>query len=175
MSVEPAGARGVSGSHKSCVTTEAVAANQSELAPLRQGARPPSPRAPCRGTVRIIIESALTSARSAHARATGELRELEETITKLEGALALTRAGSDDDPTPTSGMTLHEAMRKVLQAEPMRMMHAPDLAAEIGRQRLYRRPNGRAIEPQQIYERTRNYPYLFERAGTFIKLNVCSG
>lgn len=149
MSAEPAGAGGVCCSHKSCATAEAVAANQSE------------------------VESALTSARAAHARATGELRELEETITKREGSLALTRAGSDDDPAPTS-MTLHEAMRKVLQAVPMRVMHAQDLAAEVSRLNLYRRPNGRAIEAQQIYERTRNYPYLFERAGTFIKLKVCS-
>ena len=117
MSAEPAGAGGVCCSHKSCAATKVVAANQSE------------------------VESALTSARAAHARATGELRELEETITKLEGALALTRAGSDDDPASTS-MTLHEAMRKVLQAVPTRMMHAQDLAAEIGRLQLYRRPNG---------------------------------
>ena len=48
-------------------------------------------------------------------------------------------------------MTLHEAMRKVLRAVPMRMMHAQDLAAEIGRLHLYRRRDGRAIEPQQIY------------------------
>jgi len=102
---------------------------------------------------------------------TRELREVEETITNLEGALA--RAGSDDDRSPTS-MTLHEAMRKVLQTVPMRVMRAPDLAAEIGRLHLYRRPDGRAIQAQQIYERTHNYPYLFERAGTFIKLKVCS-
>ena len=149
VSAESAGAGGVCCSHQSCVSTEAVAANQSE------------------------VESALTSARAAHAAATGELRELEETITNLEGALALARAGSDDDRSATS-MTLHEAMRKVLQAVPIRVMRAPDLAAEIGRRHLYRRPDGRAIEPQQIYERTRNYPYLFERAGTFIKLTVCS-
>ena len=147
VSAEPAGAGGVCCIHQSCATTDVVAANQSE------------------------VESALTSARAAHARATGELRELEETITNLEGSVALTRARRDDDPAPTS-MTLHEAMRKVLQAVPTRMMHAQDLAAEIGRLHLYRRPNGRATEPQQIYERTRNYPYLFERAGTFIKLKV---
>lgn len=147
VSAEPEEAGGVCCSQQSCATAEAVAANQSE------------------------VESALTSARAAHARATGELRELEETITNLEGSVAMTRAGKDDDRSPTS-VTLHEAMRKVLQAVPMRVMRAPDLAAEIGRRHLYRRPDGRAIQAQQIYERTRNYPYLFERAGTFIKLKA---
>ena len=69
MSVEPAGAGGVCCSHKSCATTEAVAANQSE------------------------VESALTSARAAHATAIGELRELEEAIPKLEGALTCAYEG----------------------------------------------------------------------------------
>jgi soluble lytic murein transglycosylase-like protein len=147
VSAQPAGAGGVSCSHHSRGTNETVAANQSE------------------------VESALTSARATHAAATGELRELEETITNLEGALALARAGSDDDRSATS-MTLHEAMRKVLQAVPIRVMRAADLAAEVSRRHLYSRPDGRAIQAQQIYERTRNYPYLFERAGTFINLKV---
>jgi len=147
VNAEPAGAQGVCCGRKSCASTEAVGLNQSE------------------------VESALTSARAARARAAGELGELEETIIKFEASLAPARAGMHDGPAPTS-MTLHEAMRKVLQSVPMRMMHAQDLAAEIGRLHLCRRPNGRAIQSQQIYERTRNYPYLFERAGTFIRLKV---
>jgi hypothetical protein len=147
VSSGPAGSGEACGPQNSRVATRAVAANQSE------------------------VELALTSARAARARASSELRKLELTITKLEGALALSRAGSDDDSAPAR-MTLHEAMRKVLQAAPMRMMHAQDLAVEIGRLDLYRRRDGRAIEPRQIHERTRNYPYLFERAGTLIKLKV---
>ena len=147
VSSQPAGAGGVCCSHKSRGTNETVAANQSE------------------------VESELTSALAAHAAATRELRELEETITNLEGAVTLARAGRDDDRSPTT-MTLHEAMRKVLQAVPVRVMHAEDLAAEVSRRHLYSRPDGRAIQAQQIYERTHNYPYLFERAGTFIKLKV---
>jgi len=87
----------------------------------------------------------------------------------LEGVLELARAGGADDPAPAS-MTLHEAMREVLQAAPMRMMRAHDLAAEIDSRHLYRMRDGRAVEPQQIHARTGNYPDLFEREGTFIKL-----
>ena len=115
------------------------------------------------------VESALASARTAHARATGEVRELEKTITMLEGVLELAREGGADDPAPAN-MTLHEAMREVLQTAPMRMMRAHDLAAEIDRRRLYRMRDGRAVEPQQIHARTGSYTDLFEREGTFIKL-----
>lgn len=115
------------------------------------------------------VESALASVRTSHARATGEVRELERTINMLEGVLELARAGGADDPAPAS-MTLHEAMREVLQAAPMRMMRAHDLAAMIDHLRLYRMRDGRVVEPQQIHARTGNYPDLFEREGTFIKL-----
>lgn len=115
------------------------------------------------------VEAALASARTAHARATGEARELERTITMLEGVLELARAGGADDPASAS-LTLHEAMREVLQGAPMRMMRAHDLAAEIDHRRLYRMRDGRAVEPQQIHARTGNYTDLFEREGTFIKL-----
>jgi hypothetical protein len=78
-------------------------------------------------------------------------------------------AQSQSGPVRAS-ITLHEAMREVLQTAPLRMMRAQDLAAEIDRRRLYRMRDGRAVEPQQIHARTGNYPNLFEREGTFIKL-----
>jgi hypothetical protein len=115
------------------------------------------------------IEADLAQARAAHARVVGEVRDLERAIAGLEGLIELGRSADEANSAPT-GMTLHEAMREVLRSAPSRMMRAQDLAAEIERRHLYRMRDGRAAEPQQIHARTGNYPDLFEREGTFIKL-----
>lgn len=49
-------------------------------------------------------------------------------------------------------------------------MRAVDLAAEIDRRKLYRMRDGRPVEAQQIHARVGNYPHLFTRNGTFIRL-----
>jgi hypothetical protein len=67
-------------------------------------------------------------------------------------------------------MTLHAAMRKVLQDSPVGMMRAADIASEIERHRLYRMRDGRPVEAQQIHARVGQYPDDFRREGTFIKL-----
>ena len=43
-------------------------------------------------------------------------------------------------------------------------------AAVINSQRLYRMRDGRPVEAQQIHARVGQYPHLFIREGTFIKL-----
>jgi hypothetical protein len=66
--------------------------------------------------------------------------------------------------------SLHEAMVQVLRAAPYRMLRAGDLAAEINAQRLYRMRDGRPVEAQQLHARVGQYPHLFTKEGTFIKL-----
>lgn len=72
--------------------------------------------------------------------------------------------------TPGQQMTLHAAMREVLQDAPGQRMRAADIASEITRRALYRMQDGRPVEPQQIHARVGNYPKIFTREGTFIKL-----
>lgn len=74
------------------------------------------------------------------------------------------------DDMPVGRLTLHAAMRLVLRDAPNQMMRPADLAAEVHRRGLYRMRDGRPVEPQQIHARVGNYPDLFARDGTFVKL-----
>lgn len=67
-------------------------------------------------------------------------------------------------------MTLHEAMRQVLEAAPGRRLQARALLDQINRRGLYRMRDGRAVGLQQIHARVANYPQLFVRSGDAIAL-----
>lgn len=67
-------------------------------------------------------------------------------------------------------MTLHEAMRLVLQTAPGRRMAARELCEQVNRRGLYRMRDGRPVEPQQIHARANNYRQLFSVSGGFIGL-----
>lgn len=117
------------------------------------------------------IEADLALARQAHERAAGDLREAERQVVALEALLACAQVGQPGTGN-TSGtkLTLHQAMRKVLESAPGQMMRAGDIASEIRRRQLYRMQDGRPVEPQQIHARVGHYPKDFTREGTFIKL-----
>jgi hypothetical protein len=97
--------------------------------------------------------------------------ELERQAVMLEGLLTLC-SPIDKQAVEEGGrgLTLHDAMSKVLTAQPERMMRPADLAAEIRRLGLYVMRDGRSVETQQIHARVGHYPQLFTREGTFIKL-----
>ena len=61
-------------------------------------------------------------------------------------------------------------MTVVINDSHVRMLRASDLASEIDRRGLYRMRDGRPVEAQQIHARVGQYPHLFEKEGTFIKL-----
>ncbi len=66
-------------------------------------------------------------------------------------------------------MLLHEAIAKVLR-EKKNLMTAQELADVINSRKLYRRKDGRDIEPQQISARVSNHPELFARVDGKIRL-----
>ena len=67
-------------------------------------------------------------------------------------------------------LTGHGAMAEVLRTAPQYKMRPVDLAAEINRRGLYRMRDGRPLETQQIHARVGNYPDMFERDDSFIRL-----
>lgn len=111
----------------------------------------------------------LDQARRALSRARGELQVHERRVAALEYLVELAEADKTTYGEP-AGMTLHEAMAHVLRTVPYRMLRAADLAAEINGQHLYRMRDGRPVETQQVHARVGQYPHLFTRDGTFIKL-----
>lgn len=114
------------------------------------------------------LRADLDQARHAARRARGDLEALERRVAALEYLIELAEA--DTTSAEPAGMTLHEAMVHVLRVAPSQMLRARDLAAEINAQGLYRMRDGRPVEAQQVHARVGQYPHLFIREGTFIKL-----
>lgn len=116
------------------------------------------------------IETDLDRARRDLRRARTDVSALEQRVASLE---TLMERAALSSPKPVTGpsMTLHAAMAEVLVSAPEYMMRAGDLASEIERRRLYRMRDGRPVEAQQIHARVGNYPDLFEKVGTLIRLH----
>jgi hypothetical protein len=115
------------------------------------------------------IEADLIKARQIRDRAIVDLAEAERQVASFEALLAFIR-DADVEPEAPEKMTLHAAMRKVLEDSQVGRMRAADIAAEIERRRLYRMRDGRPVEAQQIHARVGHYPNDFGKEGPFIKL-----
>lgn len=116
------------------------------------------------------LQRDLAIARDARDRLTRDLDAANERVALLSALLSVGTSPEPVGADSNAQLSLHAAMVKVLESAPERMMRARDLAAEIDRRGLYRMRDGRAVEPQQIHARTGNYPDLFGKEGTFIKL-----
>jgi len=66
-------------------------------------------------------------------------------------------------------MTLHEAIVQVL-CENMHEMTTQEIAEEINQRRLYTKKDSTEVTAFQIHGRTRNYPQLFTRRGSWVGL-----
>jgi hypothetical protein len=118
-------------------------------------------------TYREDLLADLKVSQTSLARARRECEELEAHVHSIETLLAF---DSQKHSANVHGMTLHEAMEKVIAESPLGMLRAADIASEIHRRGLYRMQNGRPVEAQQIRARVGHYRHLFEREGNFIKL-----
>lgn len=111
----------------------------------------------------------LDQARHALRLARLEAGRLERQVAVLEGLLELGHSPAAE--ADLQGLTLHEAMAKVLRDAPGGMMRAGDLAVQINGRGLYRMRDGRPVEAQQIHARVGQYPHVFCKQGTFIALS----
>lgn len=68
-------------------------------------------------------------------------------------------------------MTLHEAMKRILEQQPNHTMDREELADHIWNQGLYFRQDGNKAESWQLCWRARKYPHLFTIDGHNISLN----
>lgn len=118
---------------------------------------------------RSELEADLINARELRDHVGAALADAERQVATLEGLLALALA-LPPAAAASERLTLHAAMRQVLENAPGGMLRAADLAKEIERRGLYRMRDGRPVEAQQIHARVGHYPDDFGRDGTFIKL-----
>ncbi|GGK83527.1 hypothetical protein [Ornithinimicrobium pekingense] len=112
-------------------------------------------------THRQSIEEDLADARAARAEAHAALAAVERRVASLEGLLELTTP--TELSKPHTRMTLHEAMRTVLESVPERRMPAAELAKTIAARGLYRMRDGRPVEAQQVHARVGHYQHMFVR------------
>lgn len=106
------------------------------------------------------------------ALAESELKDLDERRDKLMALINKTRAMLEDSPSPPSPtrLTLHEAIKLILEENGNRWMHVKDLAEEVNRRDLYTKRDGTPVDPSQIHARTKNYVNLFEKNGPEVRL-----
>ena len=65
----------------------------------------------------------------------------------------------------TKKITLHEAMKIVLEECPNRTASTEHISHEIIERKLYTQKDGGDVFPDQIFLRARKYPHLFDLAG----------
>jgi hypothetical protein len=120
------------------------------------------------------IERDLETAHGQYEDAKAHLAAAERQLHLLEGLLSMASGPSGTLLVPSAGaksddggMTLHEAMRQVLNDAPTGKLRAGEIIAEIERRGLYRMRDGRIPESQQIHARAGHYPHMFGKDGSY--------
>lgn len=123
-------------------------------------------------THREEIEADLAQAIQFREHARANFEEVDGRVRALRYLLAQADELQGGAPEGAAQLKLHEAMIKVLEADPVGMMRAVHLAAAINERGLYLMQDGRPVEGQQVTARVGRYPHLFEKEGTFIKIKA---
>ena len=116
---------------------------------------------------REMIRAALADARAELSALDARRAELQALIAQGESAL-----GGVPQPDDETGLTLHEALAQVLRENGNTPTTARALTDAVNNRGLYRKRDGSAVEVNQVHARTNNYPDLFEKEGSLIKLRT---
>ena len=133
---------------------------------------------PWRKLQRVLMNRPAIEAQyfAAHARARqlqDHLRELEIQIAQGRELLDMTALPSWPPlPEPIRPPTLHYAIRLVLEARQNQWTPTRVIAKEIARRKLYRRRDGLAASVKDVSARISDYPGLFMREGTLVRLRL---
>lgn len=75
------------------------------------------------------------------------------------------------DESPSRRVTLQEELVAILSEHPERWMTTSDLAARVAARGRYKKRDGSSdVNAFQVHGRTKNYPSLFERHGSRVRL-----
>jgi hypothetical protein len=97
--------------------------------------------------------------------------ELLALIGQARAALGLTTPAAAEKEEPLErGLTLHEAIARVLRERNNEWTSVRDLADSINERSLYRKKDGSPVEANQVHARTKNYSALFEKDGPRVRL-----
>ena len=113
---------------------------------------------------REVIAAALADARD-------ELADLDTRRAELQALIAEAEAALGGVPEQNDGpLTLHQALAQILRENRNEPMTARTLADTVNARGLYRTRDGNPVEVNQVHARTANYPDLFEKEGSQIRL-----
>jgi hypothetical protein len=115
---------------------------------------------------RHMIQEALTAARQELEAVHARQSELEEQIGRAETALGNGPSEVDE----SEGLTLHEALARVLRENDNVWMSVRELADAVNGRGLYRKRDGSPVEVNQVHARANNYGAMFEKNGGRIRL-----
>ncbi len=113
---------------------------------------------------REVIAAALADARAELAELDARRAELLALIAEAEAALGVAPEQND------AGLTLHQALAQILRENRNEPMTARALTDAVNARGLYRKRDGSPVEVNQVHARTANYPDLFEKEGSQIRL-----
>lgn len=80
---------------------------------------------------------------------------------------------TDDKGTrqPRERVTLHQEIRAILTDNDNRWMTTQEIASTVASRGVYKKRDGTSdVSPFQVHGRTKNYPHLFERDGSRVRL-----
>lgn len=129
--------------------------------------------------VRGELEAGLAEAEAELEALDARRSELIPMIAQARAALALKRSDSADHPSGggvglehSARLTLHKALALVLRENGNEWMTAGELADAINARGLYTKRDGRPVEINQVHSRTKNYPDVFEKRRSRIRLQT---
>jgi hypothetical protein len=125
--------------------------------------------------LKSILEDARPQLEAGLAAAEAELQALETRRLELlalisQARAALGQTGSAMSGANARGLTLHAALALVLRENGNQWMTVRELTDQVNARSLYRRRDGSPIEANQVHARTKNYPKLFEKRRSQIRL-----
>jgi hypothetical protein len=124
--------------------------------------------------LKSILESARPQLESGIAAAEAELQALEARRLELVALINQARAalGQPGVGAREEHLTLHEALALILRENTNDWMTVRELTDQVNARSLYQRRNGSPVEANQVHARTKNYPQVFDKRGSRVRLRA---
>ena len=127
--------------------------------------------------LKSILESARPQLEYGIAAAEAELEALEARRLELlalinQARAALGQPGVGGGGAGEETLTLHEALALILRESGDGWMTVRELTDQVNARNLYQRRNGAPVEANQVHARTKNYPQMFDKRGSRVRLRA---
>jgi hypothetical protein len=124
--------------------------------------------------LKSILEGARPQLEAGIAAAEEELQALEARRIELLALISQARAALGQPGAGDRGarLTLHEALALILRESEDDSMTVRELTDQVNARNLYQRGDGSPLEASQVHARTKNYPQMFDKRGSRVRLRA---